>query len=195
MESLLPVLVEVTRGAMVESRHRGAAVVTDAAGRIVMAWGDGMKPIYARSALKPLQALPLVESGAADAFGLGPRELALACGSHHGEAAHVAAVASWLARIGLGLARSRMRRSSADRSRRSRRRLSAAARRRRAAQQLLRQACRAFSRPRAICGEPTRGYIAAEHPVQRRVLANARGDDRARSRRARRAASMAAAFR
>src|ERR1700689_1901991 len=97
-----PVLVEVTRGTMVESRHRGAAVVADAKGGIVMAWGDGDAPIYARSAAKPLQALALVEPGASDAFALGPRELALACGSHHVEAPHVAAVSAWLARIGLG---------------------------------------------------------------------------------------------
>src|SRR5271155_4153435 len=91
-----PILVEVTRGAMVESRHRGAAVVADATGAVVMAWGDVDAAIYARSAAKPLQALALVETGAADAFALGQRELALACGSHHGEAPHVAAVGSWL---------------------------------------------------------------------------------------------------
>ncbi len=85
---------------MVESRHRGSAAVCDEAGRIVMAWGDVERPIYARSALKPLQALPLVASGAADAFGLSDAELALACGSHHGEPAHVERVQGWLHRIG-----------------------------------------------------------------------------------------------
>src|ERR1700689_277913 len=97
-----PILVEVTRGTMIESRHRGAAVVADANGGVVMAWGDVEAPVYARSAAKPLQALARVEPGAADAFALSPRELALACASHHGEAPHVAAVSAWLARIGLG---------------------------------------------------------------------------------------------
>ncbi len=97
-----PVLVDIVRGALIESRHRGSAVVSDAAGKVVLAWGDVDTPIYGRSAVKPLQAIPLVESGAADRFGLGTTELALACASHHGEAAHVAAVSAWLARLGLG---------------------------------------------------------------------------------------------
>src|SRR5712692_6210423 len=60
-----PVLVEVLRGALVESRHRGAAAVVDAAGAVVAGWGDIERPVFGRSAIKPLQALPLVESGAA----------------------------------------------------------------------------------------------------------------------------------
>jgi L-asparaginase II len=96
-----PILVEVLRGPMVESRHRGAVAIVDAAGKVVRSWGDIELPVYPRSATKPLQALPLVESGAADAFGLGPEELALACASHHGEPIHVSKVASWLARVGL----------------------------------------------------------------------------------------------
>src|SRR4051812_11926007 len=97
-----PVLVEVTRGAMVESRHRGSVAVSDAKGRLVLALGDVEAPVYARSAIKPLQALPLVESGAAERFGLGNREIALSCASHRGERAHTEAVASWLERLGLG---------------------------------------------------------------------------------------------
>ena len=77
-----PVLVEVTRGGMVESRHRGIAAIVDADGHVVAHWGDFEKPVYARSAIKSLQAIPLVESGAADAFGLTPAELALCCASH-----------------------------------------------------------------------------------------------------------------
>lgn len=96
-----PLVVEVARGALVESRHVVHAVVSDAAGAIVAAWGDTAGWVYARSAIKPLQAVPLVESGAADAFGLSDAELALACASHNGEPAHVAAVEAWLARIGL----------------------------------------------------------------------------------------------
>ncbi len=95
-----PVMVEVTRGGMVESRHRGIAAVAAVDGRLVEAWGEVATPVYARSALKPIQALALVESGAADALGVSPAELALACGSHGGDPDHVAAVDAWLARIG-----------------------------------------------------------------------------------------------
>jgi L-asparaginase II len=98
-----PILVEVTRGAMVESRHRGAVAVADAAGTAVLALGAIEAPVYPRSAIKPLQALALVESGAADAFGLGAEEIALACASHSGEPRHVAAVETWLHKIGCGV--------------------------------------------------------------------------------------------
>lgn len=96
-----PILVEVTRGDMVESEHRGALAIADAKGRLVASAGDIARPVFARSAIKPIQALPLVESGAADRYGLGDKELALACASHHGEAAHTVTVAAWLERIGL----------------------------------------------------------------------------------------------
>jgi len=66
-----PVLVEVTRGRLVESRHRGAIVVVDAGGRRRAAVGDVGQAVFPRSAVKALQALPLVESGAADAYGFG----------------------------------------------------------------------------------------------------------------------------
>ena len=97
-----PVLVEVTRGQLIESRHRGAVAVVDGAGVVVESWGDVGRRILPRSAVKPLQALALVETGAACAFDLGDEELALACASHSGEPRHVAAVSKWLARIGLG---------------------------------------------------------------------------------------------
>ena len=99
-----PVLVEATRGDMVESRHRGAVAVVDTEGRVVLAAGDIERPVYARSALKPLQAIPLVESGAAEAFGLGDAEIALACASHRGEPRHVETVSAWLERIGCSVA-------------------------------------------------------------------------------------------
>jgi len=95
-----PVLVEVTRGAMVESRHRGAVAVVDAAGDVVLVRGAVEAPVYARSAVKPLQALALVETGALDAFGLGDEEIALACASHSGEPRHVERVEHWLHKIG-----------------------------------------------------------------------------------------------
>ncbi|HWA90686.1 MAG TPA: asparaginase [Rhizomicrobium sp.] len=95
-----PILVEVTRGPLVESVHRGSVAVADASGKIVFALGDLETPVYPRSSLKPIQALPLIESGAADAFGLGDEEIALACASHSGEPMHTERVAAWLARIG-----------------------------------------------------------------------------------------------
>ena len=96
-----PVLVEVLRGALVESRHRGAVAVVDADGRAVLALGDVERPVYPRSAIKAMQALPLIESGAADRFGFGAEQLALACASHGGEPGHVATVSQMLAAAGL----------------------------------------------------------------------------------------------
>jgi L-asparaginase II len=96
-----PVLVEVLRGGLVESRHRGAVAVSDTAGGSVLAIGDVAVPVFPRSAIKALQALPLVESGAADRYSFGDEELALACSSHSGEPAHVAGVERMLAKIGL----------------------------------------------------------------------------------------------
>lgn len=96
-----PVLVEVTRGAVVESRHRGAVSVFDAHGKPVWEIGDTERPVFPRSAVKAIQALPLVESGAADAYGFGNRELALACASHSGEPAHVELARAMLAKAGL----------------------------------------------------------------------------------------------
>lgn len=95
-----PILVEVTRGERVESVHRGAAVVVDADGRVILALGDIERAIYPRSAAKPLQALPLVASGAADRLGLTDAEIALACGSHAGEPLHVATTESMLRKAG-----------------------------------------------------------------------------------------------
>lgn len=95
-----PVTVEVTRGPLVESRHRGVAVVVDGEGRTVFSLGDPDTPVFSRSACKAMQALPLVESGAADAYGFGNRELAIACSSHSGEDAHAELAASMLARAG-----------------------------------------------------------------------------------------------
>src|SRR6516165_2892298 len=88
-----PVLVDVIRGPLVESRHRGAVAVFDAEGHSIFALGDVTAPVFPRSAVKALQALPLIERVAADRFGLSDEELALACASHSGEAAHGAVVA------------------------------------------------------------------------------------------------------
>ncbi|MGV1014437.1 MAG: asparaginase, partial [Methyloceanibacter sp.] len=100
-ESGNPVLVEAIRGPMVESRHAGAIAVADAQGRLVLALGDVDRPIYPRSAVKVMQAISLVESGAADAFGLGAEELAVACASHSGDTIHIEAVRRLLGKAGL----------------------------------------------------------------------------------------------
>jgi L-asparaginase II len=99
-----PVLAEARRGGIVESAHRGAVAVVDAGGTLHSAWGDIHRPIFPRSAVKLLQALPLVESGAAERFGLSDEELALACASHGGEARHTAAAAAMLAKAGVDVA-------------------------------------------------------------------------------------------
>lgn len=96
-----PVLVETWRGGVVESRHRGAFAVIDADGGVRWSAGDIDLPVFPRSAVKLLQALPLVASGAADAFGLDDAALALACASHGGEEPHVRTALSTLQRAGL----------------------------------------------------------------------------------------------
>ncbi len=98
MNSVL--LADILRGDAVESRHFGAFVVTDAAGRVVLSGGDAERAIFPRSAVKSLQALPLLLSGAADRFGLTDAERALACASHVGTPLHARTAASMLARAG-----------------------------------------------------------------------------------------------
>ncbi|MEM7615193.1 MAG: asparaginase, partial [Pseudomonadota bacterium] len=90
------VLAELWRGDFRESRHFGHAVVVDDTGQIVEAWGNPDKLIYPRSSAKMLQALPLLESGAAREARLTPEHLALACASHIGAASHTRRVADWL---------------------------------------------------------------------------------------------------
>ncbi|WP_102958702.1 asparaginase [Mangrovicella endophytica] len=97
-----PVLVQVTRGSRVESAHRGSVAVVDASGGVLRGDGDVETPVFPRSAVKVFQGIPLIETGAADAFGLSVAELSLACASHSGEPGHVAAAAGVLARAGLG---------------------------------------------------------------------------------------------
>jgi L-asparaginase II len=98
-----PILVEVRRGGEVESFHRGAAAIADFRGELLAAWGDIERPVFPRSAVKMIQALPHIESGAADRFGLTTAEIALACASHSGEPGHVLTVERWLTRIGLSI--------------------------------------------------------------------------------------------
>ncbi len=96
-----PILVEAMRGGIPESAHRGALAAVDAEGALVASLGDIERPVFPRSAVKVLQALPLVESGAADELGLSDEELAITCASHNGEPGHTAVVARMLARAGL----------------------------------------------------------------------------------------------
>lgn len=96
-----PVLVNVIRGDQIEAKHRGSIAVCDPAGRVIHQWGDIERLVYPRSAIKVLQALPLIETGAADAFGLSNTELALACASHNGEAIHTETVQRWLKKLQL----------------------------------------------------------------------------------------------
>ncbi|WP_421852603.1 asparaginase [Oricola sp.] len=96
-----PVLVETVRGNVVDTRHRGAVAVCDADGAVIWSAGDIEAPVFPRSAAKLFQAVPLVECGAADSYGLTDEELALACSSHSAEDGHVAATQSVLDKIGL----------------------------------------------------------------------------------------------
>jgi L-asparaginase II len=94
-------MAEIRRGGILESLHHGVAVVADADGRILQSWGDPSFVTFPRSSLKPFQAIPLVESGAAEAAGLSEEHLALACASHSAEDFQVALVRGWLERLGL----------------------------------------------------------------------------------------------
>lgn len=95
------VFAELWRGDILESVHYGHAVICDEHGDIIQSWGDPNAIIYPRSSCKMIQALPLIESGAADAYGLTDAQLALACASHQGAAIHTNPVADWLADLGL----------------------------------------------------------------------------------------------
>jgi L-asparaginase II len=85
----------------VESVHFGAAAVANAEGEVIYGWGDTSLVTFPRSSLKPIQAIALVETGAADALRLAPEYLALACASHRGEPMHTGRVAAWLDQLGL----------------------------------------------------------------------------------------------
>lgn len=165
-----PIVVEVLRAGVVESVHRGSFAIVDVAGATVFACGDIGAAIYPRSAVKPLQALPLVASTAADRFGFDDIELALACGSHGGEPIHVAAAASMLAKAGC---------SVADLECGAHWPLDEAAARDLAAHgqapSPLHNNCSGkhagFLAVAIARGHETRDYVAADHPVMREVTA------------------------
>ncbi len=164
-----PIAVEVTRGDVVESRHRASAVVVDATGKVVRQWGDIDQVVYPRSAIKPIQALPLIETGAADAYDLGDGEIALACASHGAETFHTDTVRAWLARIGL---------SEADLEcgahLPSHQPTSEALLRARGIADQTHNNCSGkhvgFLTTARHLDEPTAGYIRLDHPVQARVI-------------------------
>lgn len=83
-----PTLIEVTRGPLLESVHTGSLAIVSATSGVLLALGDTKRPVYPRSAIKALQALPLIQSGAADHYGYGHDQIALACASHTGTAKH-----------------------------------------------------------------------------------------------------------
>ena len=93
-------LVATTRGGATEGVHYGSVAVVDAKGRLLAGAGDPLAFNFTRSALKPLQAMPLLEDGGMAHFGFGSHELALMCASHSGEAMHAAVVQRILARAG-----------------------------------------------------------------------------------------------
>lgn len=95
-------MVELWRGGRLESWHAGHAVICGPGGEIFEAWGDPGAVIFPRSSCKMIQALPLIESGAADAAGLGEAQLALACASHQGAEIHTSRVSAWLKDLGMG---------------------------------------------------------------------------------------------
>lgn len=94
-------LADVMRGGVVESTHAGTIAVVDGTGKLVASAGDPETFAYFRSSAKPFQAVPVIESGAADRFGFTPAELALCCASHSAEASHQAQVLAMLAKLGL----------------------------------------------------------------------------------------------
>lgn len=96
-----PVLIEVFRKETVESFHRGAVVAVNSSGDTVFELGDINALVFPRSALKPVQAIPLVESGAAERFSMSPQELALACASHNAEIEHQQVLADWMSKVEL----------------------------------------------------------------------------------------------
>ena len=164
-----PLEVAVWRGSAVESRHLVQIVIADRRGRVLGHWGDFETPVFARSAVKPLQALALVETGAADAFGVTDAELALACASHQAEPQHVALVTAWLARLGLGPADLECG-PQAPRSRRMRKAVVVAG----SGWSPVHNNCSGkhtgMLTTALHLGVPTAGYAEFTHPVQQRIM-------------------------
>ena len=161
-------LVEVLRGGHVESRHAGAFVVADADGRVVLQGGDAAAPVFPRSAIKALQALPLVESGAADRFGLDDEALALACASHDGSPEQIKVAERMLASAGLSGAclKCGVQWPSSAAAARA---LAAEGRTATALHNNCSGKHAGFLCVAVATGAPVAGYVAAEHPVMQLV--------------------------
>lgn len=165
-----PVLIELTRGPFVESLHRGAMAVAGADG-VMVAVGAVDAPVFPRSAIKPLQAIPFVATGTCDRFAFAAPELALACASHSGTPAHVALAGSVLARSGLSPAALAcgVHEPTDQASARELIRAGAAA-------GPLHHNCSgkhaAMLATAAHMGEPAEGYWRPGHPVQQRIAAH-----------------------
>ncbi|MGV3488759.1 MAG: asparaginase [Tuberibacillus sp.] len=97
----MEVMIHVYRGDIIESQHHFHVAVVDQTGKLIYSYGDPKKQTFARSSMKPFQAVPLVETGAADHFNYSERELSLSCSSHSGESIHRDTVLGILKRIGL----------------------------------------------------------------------------------------------
>ena len=162
------VVIEVTRGPVVESRHEGIAAVLKADGTVVASWGDIDTPILPRSANKPIQAMAFVESGAVERFGLGNEHIALSCASHNGEARHVETVRAWLAKIELGESDLECG-THAPRLPQSVEALIRADALPTAAFNNCSGKHSGFLSTAVQYGESTKGYIGYDHPVQRRL--------------------------
>ncbi len=96
-----PILVNLWRGNAIESRHRGSVAVVRSDGQLILSMGDVLHHTFPRSAIKFLQAIPFVESGAIEHYALNDEHIALSCASHNGEGVHVDLVSDWLNLIGL----------------------------------------------------------------------------------------------
>jgi L-asparaginase II len=164
-----PITVTVSRGPIVESCHQVIAAISDADGKLLRSWGDVEAAVYLRSAIKPIQALPLVETGAADAFNVTEQELSLACASHTGENLHVDSVTNWLKRIGLSIADLECG-THWPTYEKAALELAAAGFTPTAAHNNCSGKHSGFLTTALHLNEPTRGYIDLGHPVQRRII-------------------------
>lgn len=165
-----PVVIEVTRGPLVESRHEGIAAVVRPDGTVVASWGDIEAPVLPRSANKPIQAMAFVESGAVEKFGLGDEHISLACASHNGEPRHVETVRAWLQTIGLGEGDL----ECGTHPPRLQSSIEALVRENAAPTQAFNNCSgkhSGFLSTAVAYGEPTKGYIKYDHPVQQRLRA------------------------
>lgn len=163
-----PVVIEVTRGPVVESRHEGVAAVVKPDGTVAAAWGDIDSVVLPRSANKPIQAMAFVESGAVERFGLGDEHISLSCASHNGEPRHVETVRAWLQRVGL----SEDDLECGTHPPRLPATIEALVRENAVPTQAFNNCSgkhSGFLTTAVTYGEPTRGYIKYDHPVQRRL--------------------------